>query len=378
RSTTTGSFLTPDGSFLVQGDYTLTPGKGGSNKLIRILHGDGRFGFSEPLTFDSVVELIGHHQHQSLAQYNSKLDVRLLFPVSRFQQDQLLKEVTLEEVGRRLQEYHSQFQEQSRQYDRLQEDYARTSQEIQMKRTAIEAFNETISIFEEQCHTQERQRQDQAGPEAGPERVLLTYERLKERLSEIHLSRQRLEEELRSQDQELRQAQQQMSGLRPHLLRLRRLRDQHLLWLNRRGVRQRRISDWLGMRSPEEERSSCLSLPHHDERSWFVGDLKRGEAEELLLGRPDGSFLVRESSRKGCYACSVVVEGVVTALRGAADADGGFGFAEPFDRHASLKELVLHYRRASLAQHNRALDVRLAFPVHAHTPSGRGVRPRPR
>lgn len=25
-----------------------------------------------------------------------------------------------------------------------------------MKRTAIEAFNETIKIFEEQCHTQER------------------------------------------------------------------------------------------------------------------------------------------------------------------------------------------------------------------------------
>lgn len=31
-----------------------------------------------------------------------------------------------------------------------------SSQEIQMKRTAIEAFNETIKIFEEQCQTQER------------------------------------------------------------------------------------------------------------------------------------------------------------------------------------------------------------------------------
>lgn len=31
-----------------------------------------------------------------------------------------------------------------------------SAQEIQMKRTAIEAFNETIKIFEEQCHTQER------------------------------------------------------------------------------------------------------------------------------------------------------------------------------------------------------------------------------
>lgn len=31
-----------------------------------------------------------------------------------------------------------------------------TLQELQMKRTAIEAFNETIKIFEEQCETQER------------------------------------------------------------------------------------------------------------------------------------------------------------------------------------------------------------------------------
>lgn len=50
----------------------------------------------------------------------------------------------------------------------------------------------------------------------------------------------------------------------------------------------------------------------------------------------------------------------------------GFGFAEPYDLYGSLKELVLHYRRASLGQHNHALDVRLAYPVHAlHLPHGR-------
>lgn len=43
----------------------------------------------------------------------------------------------------------------------------------------------------------------------------------------------------------------------------------------------------------------------------------------------------------------------------------GYGFAEPYDIHCSLKDLVLHYRLHSLAQHNDALDVRLAHPVHA-------------
>lgn len=48
-------------------------------------------------------------------------------------------------------------------------------------------------------------------------------------------------------------------------------------------------------------------LPHHDERTWYVGDIKRGQAEELLRGKGDGTFLIRDSqSQKGSYACSVV------------------------------------------------------------------------
>lgn len=94
---------------------------------------------------------------------------------------QLVKENSIEEVGEQLKVYHEQYQEKSREYDCLYEEYTRTSQvrlgfspltfanatthqaerlllvqELQMKRTAIEAFNETIKIFEEQCETQER------------------------------------------------------------------------------------------------------------------------------------------------------------------------------------------------------------------------------
>lgn len=47
-------------------------------------------------------------------------------------------------------------------------------------------------------------------------------------------------------------------------------------------------------------------LPHHDERSWKLGNIKRLQAEALLQGKRDGTFLVRESSKAGCYACSVV------------------------------------------------------------------------
>lgn len=105
--------------------------------------------------------------------------------MSLLSQDQVVKEDNIEAVGRKLCEYHQQYQEKNKEYDRLYEEYTRTSQvstienqpsieyftavfvrqalmlffclqEIQMKRTAIEAFNETIKIFEEQCQTQER------------------------------------------------------------------------------------------------------------------------------------------------------------------------------------------------------------------------------
>lgn len=48
------------------------------------------------------------------------------------------------------------------------------------------------------------------------------------------------------------------------------------------------------------------NLPHQDETNWFVGELSRTQAEEMLQGKAPGTFLIRESSKQGCYACSVV------------------------------------------------------------------------
>lgn len=108
-----------------------------------------------------MVELINHYRHESLAQYNAKLDTKLLYPVSKYQQvgdtkhtrgllpvlpqsfiqwyqifvsfaliciAQLVKENSIEEVGEQLKVYHEQYQEKSREYDCLYEEYTRTSQ----------------------------------------------------------------------------------------------------------------------------------------------------------------------------------------------------------------------------------------------------------
>lgn len=367
---------TSDGTFLVRdatntpGDYTLTLRKDGMNKLIRIYCRAGMYGFSAPFQFTSVKNLIDYHTTVSLQQYNEDLTVCLKYPACRQVNPSSAQDI--DQLCQALQEVHKRVVDNSNEYERQHDEYNRRQQKIQHSKTAIDAYAKTIEIFENQCSVLElclnRGNHDEG-------RLMDNFKSLQGRLQSVIQQKDELEHELQREIQENRQQDFIINSLKGEIHNGKKQRDAIIMQLRARDVSDYDINTYLhshGEVQDEEDIYSVMPIDaeedlrhrfpkHCKKENWFFPNFERDDATKLLSDKQTGTFLIRPS-RKAAYACSLVANGKVHHCLIQRTGEG-YGFAEPFNLHQSVEDLVLHYAQNSLIPHNDKLDTKLLHPA---------------
>ncbi|GBP26407.1 Phosphatidylinositol 3-kinase regulatory subunit gamma [Eumeta japonica] len=240
------------------------------------------------------------------------------------------------------------------------ENYNRTGEEIKAKKLALDAFIQSVQLCEDHLKLQE-----QMNPKAQPHEkkdLVENNKQLISRVNQLKKAKAHLNTLLQDAISSNKRLEREMTTLKPEIINLYRQKDRHRTWLSNRGKNDQYLRALVGDEDHLHARRDDLTA-HHDSSTWFVENCTRPNAEQLLAGKPEGTFLIRPNST-GDQALSICCNNMVYHCI-IHKPETGYGFSEPYNNYKTLSELVLHYAVNSLEVHNEQLPTTLKTPVFA-------------
>ncbi|XP_055921983.1 phosphatidylinositol 3-kinase regulatory subunit alpha isoform X2 [Eupeodes corollae] len=370
-------FGEPDGSFMVrdalskEGEYTLTLIKDGTEKLIKIVHDNGKYGFVD-CKFNSVVDLINYYKTNSLMLYNKTLDITLMKPIVRKVDEESThgetgsRETDLRVVTEHFLQLHHTLNALKQNLQTKKETFERAESELSEKKSALEVFGIARQMLLMQMKVmlssiKNARPQDQ-------ERLKENKITLQNHVKFLNDEMAKLNKYIEEKKEEYKHVEREINAAKPEIQSMSFEKDKMQDRLINLGIKEEEIKQLIDMGYDDwkEKYESESKLPHNDESLWFLDDCTRRRAQVLLADAPTGTFLIRPrkavDSNNGNYALSIACKKSVQHCI-IYETENGFGLALPYNIYASLKKLVLHYATNSLEEHNDTLTTTLKFPV---------------
>ncbi|KAK6172028.1 hypothetical protein SNE40_018429 [Patella caerulea] len=354
----------PNGSFLIRDSsteavYVLVLRDRGTTNNIKIFCKNGKYGFAEPFTFNSVADVINHYSEESLHKHSHLLDTKLLYPMC-LNIDEMVEIHGITETDSLHYFIHlaQYYQHQRKCLDNEFDNIMKLSQKINLSVTLLDALKQTIEIFNEQLKT--LQDNMEAIDATDTESISKINGCLRNRIEDVEKNVYKRFEIYNNDKKLYEKAAENLcckkfvcKGLKQHVAHLRRYIQNLKL-----------VSDnFLSVMVDDERDGDVL---HRNPQFWLLKGETKEQADEILADKPRGTFLVRYSKGDVRYILSVMCDEEVKHFDiFYSPVHQSYGLTQNTCLFKSLTELIIKYRRISLAEHFQVTDVNLICPVIA-------------